>query len=56
VPNGAITWSEDYISIASKADLREYVLKQVDWAVGLFADTVKSVRSLSDKDAHDRSR
>jgi hypothetical protein len=56
VPQGAITWSEDSVRIKSKAEVRESVLKQVDWAVGLFTDTVKSVRRLSDKDVRNPCR
>lgn len=56
VPQGAVTWSEESISIESKAALRAFATKQIEWAVGLFTDDVNHIRRLSDKDVHDHGR
>lgn len=55
VPQGAVTWSEEAVSIEAKTAMRAFVTNQIDWAVGLFTDEVGHVRKLSDKDVHDQS-
>jgi hypothetical protein len=56
VPQGAVTWSEESVSVESKAALRAFATKQIDWAVGLFTDDVNDIRRLSGEDIHDHRR
>jgi hypothetical protein len=40
---GAVTWVDQSIGLVSGTDLKESILKDVDWLVGSFASDVKSV-------------